>query len=86
MLWNFIYLCGIELHSVMIIIIIIILMTNTLVSTTTPVRIQNACFNKANLQLKSTYQNRISENHKVDIHKDKLKTVQTDRQTDMDPK
>ena len=29
--------------------------------------------------LRSTYQNRISENHNVDMHKNKISTVQTDR-------
>ena len=30
------------------------------------------------MSLGSTYQNSISENHKVDIHKDKIRKVQTD--------
>ena len=34
------------------------------------------------MSLLSTYQNHIAENHEVDIHKDKIKNVQTD----IDPK
>ena len=31
------------------------------------------------MNLRSAYQNRILENHKVDIHKDKIRNVQMDR-------
>ena len=31
------------------------------------------------MSVRSTYQNRISENHKVDIHKDKIRNFQIDR-------
>ena len=39
---------------------------------------------KCLMSLMSTYQNRNSENHKVDILKNKIRNVQTE--TDMDPK
>ena len=33
------------------------------------------------MSLRLAYQNRILENHQADIHKDKIRNVQTDRQT-----